>query len=214
MSVYILIEGVLIGFVVAVPVGPLGLLCISRALLLGPVTGLFSGLGVATADSLAAGIAALGISFVSEFLSDHQIILRLMGGLFLVYLGVSIYKTEPRQQLPPTNVNGLLAAYATTLFLTVSNPVTILSFIAIYAGWHVESMSGRYISAAILASGVFIGSALWWIALFLGLTAFRERFNLRILGCVHRVSGALIAGFGLVVLLSLSPLRSLLGFEF
>lgn len=214
MSAYILIEGILIGFVVAVPVGPLGLLCINRALLLGPVTGLVSGLGVATADALAAGIAALGISLVSEFLSDHQIILRLLGGAFLVYLGLSIYQTKPRQQLPPSSVNGLLSAYATTLFLTFSNPVTILSFIAIYAGWHVESMSGRYVSAAILTSGVFIGSALWWIALFVGLTAFREKFSLRIVGWIHRVSGALIAGFGLVVLLSLSPLKAMLGIEF
>jgi threonine/homoserine/homoserine lactone efflux protein len=214
MSAYILIEGILIGFVVAVPVGPLGLLCINRALLLGPVTGLISGLGVATADALAAGIAALGISFVYGFLSDHQIILRLLGGAFLVYLGLSIYQTKPTRQPPPSRVNSLLSAYATTLFLTFSNPVTILSFIAIYAGWHVESMSGRYVSAAILTLGVFIGSALWWIALFVGLTAFREKFSLRIVGWIHRVSGALIAGFGLVVLLSLSPLKAMLGIEF
>jgi threonine/homoserine/homoserine lactone efflux protein len=210
MSAYIFIEGILIGFVVAVPVGPLGLLCINRALMLGPVTGLFSGLGVATADALAAGIAALGIYFISDFLSDHQIILRLLGGIFLVYLGLNIYRSKPKPQLTPSNVNGLLAAYATTLFLTFSNPVTILSFIAIYAGWHVESMSGRYVSAAILASGVFVGSALWWLALFLGLTAFRERFNLHILAWVHRVSGVIITGFGLLVLLSLSPLRGML----
>jgi threonine/homoserine/homoserine lactone efflux protein len=214
MSAYILIEGILIGFVVAVPVGPLGLLCINRALLLGPATGLFSGLGVATADALAAGIAALGVSFVAGFLSDHQIILRLLGGVFLVYLGLSIYQTKPRRQPPPSSVNGLISAYATTLFLTFSNPVTILSFIAIYAGWHVESMSGRYVSAAILTSGVFIGSALWWIALFVGLTTFREKFSLRIVGCIHRVSGALIAGFGLVILLSLSPLKAMLGIKF
>ncbi len=214
MSAYILIEGMLIGFVVAVPVGPLGLLCINRALLLGPITGLFSGLGVATADALAAGMAALGISFVEEFLTDHQIILRLLGGVFLVYLGLTIYQTKPRRQPPPTTVNGLLSAYATTFFLTFSNPVTILSFIAIYAGWHVESMSGRYVSAGILTSGVFIGSALWWIALFVGLTTFREKFNLHILRWIQRVSGALIAGFGVVVLLSLSPLRVLLGIEF
>jgi threonine/homoserine/homoserine lactone efflux protein len=214
MSAYILIEGILIGFVVAVPVGPLGLLCINRALLLGPVTGLFSGLGVATADALAAGIAALGISFVEEFLSDHQVILRLVGGALLVYLGLSIYNSKPKQQQPPPSVNGLVSAYATTFILTFSNPVTILSFIAIYAGWHVESMSGRYVSAAILTSGVFIGSALWWIALFVGLTAFREKFSLRIVGWVQRVSGALIAGFGLVVLLSLSPLKAVLGIKF
>jgi threonine/homoserine/homoserine lactone efflux protein len=214
MSAYILILGIIIGIMIAVPVGPLGLLCISRALMSGPATGLFSGLGVATADALAAGIAALGVSFVSDFLSDHQIILRLLGGVFLVYLGIRIYRGRPRPEIPPSSVNGLVAVYATTLFLTLSNPVTFLQFIAIYAGWHVESMSGRYVAAAVLALGVFIGSALWWVALFVGLTTFRERFNLRILAWVQRVSGVLIAGFGMVVLLSLSPLRGVLGFKF
>jgi threonine/homoserine/homoserine lactone efflux protein len=211
MSAYILILGIIIGVMVAVPVGPLGLLCINRALMFGPVIGLVSGLGVATADALAAGAAALGVSFVSDFLSDHQIIVRLLGGVFLVYLGINIYRSKPRPEIPPSNVNGSLAAYAATFFLTLSNPVTFLQFIAIYAGWHVESMSGRYFAAATLALGVFTGSALWWVALFVGLTTFRERFNLRILTWVHRVSGILIAGSGLGVLLSLSPLRSVLG---
>jgi threonine/homoserine/homoserine lactone efflux protein len=214
MSDYLLIQGLLIGFVVAVPVGPLGLLCINRALLLGPISGLYSGLGVATADALAAAIAALGISLVSGFLTQHQIVFRLIGGLFLFYLGVKIYTSKPKQQPPPRNVNSLLSAYATTLFLTISNPVTILSFVAIYAGWHVQSLAGDYIAAAILTCGVFVGSALWWIALFVGLTAFRDKFSLRILGWIHRVSGALIAGFGIVVLLSLSPLTTLLGIKF
>lgn len=204
----------MIGLVVAVPVGPLGLLCINRALMFGPLCGLMSGLGVATADALAAGIAALSISLISGFFSEYQIALRLIGGIFLCYLGYMIYKTEPRGETPSNNVNGLLGAYATTFLLTISNPVTIVSFVAIYAGWHVPSLHGRYVAAATLTAGVFAGSALWWAALFIGLTAFRDRFSLRFLGWVHRVSGALIAGFGAAVLLSLSPLTKSLGFEF
>jgi threonine/homoserine/homoserine lactone efflux protein len=214
MSVYYIIQGVLIGFVVAVPVGPLGLLCINRALAMGAICGLFSGLGVASADALAASLAALGISFVSNFFTEHQILLRLAGGVFLCYLGWQIYATKPKEQLAPANVNGLLNAYATTFFLTFSNPVTILSFIAIYAGWHVPSLQGRYLAAALLALGVFIGSALWWVGLFIGMKLFRRQFNLRTLRWVHRVSGALILGFGIVVLLSLSPLKQNLGIEF
>jgi threonine/homoserine/homoserine lactone efflux protein len=214
MSIYLLIEGMLIGLVVAVPVGPLGLLCINRALSMGAVCGFFSGLGVATADALAAGIAALGISLISGFLVDHQLALRLVGGTFLCYLGYKIYKTEPVSQAPINNVHGLLSAYATTFFLTISNPVTLLSFIAIYAGWHVPSLHGRYIAAATLTAGVFSGSALWWVGLFIGLTTFRDRFSLRFLFWVHRVSGALIAGFGVVVLLSLASLAHSLGVRF
>jgi threonine/homoserine/homoserine lactone efflux protein len=214
MSVYLLIEGIMIGLVVAVPVGPLGLLCINRALMLGPVCGLFSGLGVATADAIAAGIAALGITLVSSFLVDHQIGLRLVGGVFLCYLGLKIFRTEAVSRVPVNSVNGLASAFATTFLLTLSNPVTILSFVAIYAGWHVPALHGRYIAAATLTAGVFTGSALWWVALFIGLTTFRDRFNLTFLFWVHRVSGAVIAGFGIVVLLSLSPLRRVLGWEF
>ena len=214
MPIYLLIEGMFIGLVVAVPVGPLGLLCINRALMMGPVCGLFSGLGVATADALAAGIAALGISLVSGFLVEHQLMLRLVGGIFLCYLGYKIYRTEPVAQAPINNVNGLLSAYATTFLLTFSNPVTILSFVAIYAGWHVPSLHGHYIAAAILTAGVFSGSALWWVGLFIGLTAFHDKFSLRFLFWVHRVSGAVIAASGIVVLLSLAPLRQSLGIEF
>jgi threonine/homoserine/homoserine lactone efflux protein len=214
MPITLLLQGILMGLVVAVPVGPLGLLCINRALALGPTYGLFSGLGVATADALAAAIAALSIALVSGFLSEYQLILRLFGGAFLCYLGYTIYMTEPVTQAPIKDINGLFGAYATTFLLTFSNPVTILSFVAIYAGWHVPSLAGQYVAAATLTIGVFIGSALWWVALFLGLEAFHEKFNLRFLFWVHRVSGAIIAGLGVVVLFSLSPWGQGLGVKF
>jgi threonine/homoserine/homoserine lactone efflux protein len=214
MSIYLLIEGIMIGVVVAVPVGPLGLLCINRALMLGPLYGLCSGLGVATADAIAAGIAALGITLISGFLTDYQVLLRFIGGIFLCYLGYKIYRTEPVSRMPIKTVNGLLSAFATTFVLTLSNPVTILSFVAIYAGWHVPSLQGQYVAAATLTVGVFTGSTLWWVGLFVGLTAFHRKFDLRFLFWVHRVSGAVIASSGVFVLLSLSPLKQSLGIQF
>jgi threonine/homoserine/homoserine lactone efflux protein len=214
MALYLLLQGMIIGLVVAVPVGPLGLLCINRALVMGPWCGLLSGFGVATADALAAGIAALGISLVSAFLTDHQTGLRFIGGMFLCYLGLKIYNCEPTRQAPSNDFNGWFGAYATTFLLTLSNPVTILSFIAIYAGWGIESLSGHYFAAAILMLGVFIGSAMWWIALFVGLTAFRDKFSMRVLRWIHKISGLVIASFGVVVLLSLIPIKSTLGSRF
>ena len=212
MTIHLLLTGAMMGLVVAVPVGPLGLLCINRALTLGPWYGLFSGLGIATADALAGGIAALSISLVSQFLIDHQFAFRLVGGLFLCYLGYEIYCAHPGQQPPRTRtVNGLARTYVATFLLTLSNPVTILSFVAIYAAWHTHSMTGHYGGAAVFAAGVFIGSASWWVALFLGLTVFRERFNLRLLWWIHRISGAGIAVFGIILLLSISPLSAILG---
>jgi len=214
MFAYLLIEGVLIGIMIAVPVGPLGLLCINRALTTGALCGLVSGLGVASADALVAGIVALGVSLISGFLIEHQFLLRLVGGVLLCCLGVKIYTTKPKQGPPPNNVNGLFGTYATTFLLTFSNPVTVLQFIAIYAGWGVTSLSGRYFAAAILTLGVFTGSACWWIALFVGLTMFHHKFTLEVVGWIHRISGAVIAGAGFIILLSLSPLRTTLGIQF
>jgi threonine/homoserine/homoserine lactone efflux protein len=127
---------------------------------------------------------------------------RLVGGTFLFCLGVSMFRSQPKMQPPPRGVNGLIGAYATTFVLTISNPVTILSFVAIYAGWHVESLQGNYWGAATLTLGVFLGSALWWVGLFIGLTACRERFSLEFLRRVHQISGMVIAGFGVLVLSS------------
>jgi len=214
MPIFHVIQGILIGLVVAVPVGPLGLLCINRTLMLGALGGLASGLGVASGDALAAGIAALGISFVSDFLFEYQVLLRLIGGIFLCVIGYRIYHIEPAVKLPTISNNGLLGAYATAFFLTISNPATILSFIAIYAGWHVPTLHGHYLSAALLMIGVFIGSGLWWVMLFTGLTLFRLNISHGFLGWVHRVSGVVIVGFGLTVLLSLSPLKQALNIIF
>ena len=214
MTIYLFIEGILIGLVVAVPVGPLGLLCINRALMLGPQCGFFYGGGVATAEAQAAGIAALSISLISGLFVEHQLALRLVGGIFLCFLGCKIYRSEPASQAPVNNVNGLLSAYVTTFLLAFSNPLTILSFVAIYAGWHVPSLDGRYVAAVTLTGGVFTGSALWWVGLFIALTTFHNKLNLRFLLWVHRVSGAIIAGFGVVVLLSLTPLTQVVGVQF
>jgi len=214
MPLFHVFQGILIGLVVAVPVGPLGLLCINRSLMLGALAGLASGLGVASADALAAGIAALGISLVSDFLVEYQILLRLIGGMFLCVLGYRIYRTEPAVKVPTISTNGLLGAYATTFFLTFSNPVTILSFVAIYAGWHVPTLHGHYLPAALLMTGVFMGSGLWWVLLFIGLTLFRLNISHGFLGWIHRVSGAVIVGFGVIVLLSVSPLTQALNINF
>lgn len=203
MEIRFFLEGLIIGFVIAVPVGPIGLLCINRTLSGGPTYGFFSGLGIATADAISAAIAVLGLTLISNFLISQQIWFRLIGGLFLCYLGFRIFLARPAVQTTSVKESSLMGAYASTFFLTFTNPVTILSFVAIYAGWGVESLSGDYFSAAVLTLGVFTGSALWWIILSGGLLLFETRFTHHGLRWVHRISGAIIAGFGFFVLLSL-----------
>jgi threonine/homoserine/homoserine lactone efflux protein len=199
------LKAFLIGLMIAVPVGPIGLLCVNRTLSKGPVYGLFSGLGVATADAISAGIVALGLTLVSGFFIDQQVWLRLIGGFFLCCIGIQIFTTEPSQRSASNGETNLLGAYASTFFLTFTNPLTPLSFVAIYAGWGVEDMTGHYFASAILTAGVFCGSASWWVALSSGMPVVRMMFTHEGLRWVHRVSGAIIAGFGFIVLLSLFP---------
>jgi threonine/homoserine/homoserine lactone efflux protein len=198
----LLLRGLVIGFSIAAPVGPIGVLCIRRTLAAGRASGLVSGLGAATADAIYGCIAGFGLTFVSTFLVSQQVWLRLFGGLFLCYLGLKTLFARPAEQASGAKENGLLGAYASTFFLTLTNPMTIISFAAIFAGLGLASTSGSYGSAGILVLGVFSGSALWWLILSGSVGIFREKFNFYGLQWVNRISSAIIIGFGLFALLS------------
>jgi threonine/homoserine/homoserine lactone efflux protein len=198
-----LLKGVIIGFSIAAPVGPIGLLCIRRTLAEGRTAGLVSGLGAATADAIYGCIAGFGLTFISTLLISQQVWFRVIGGLFLCYLGLKTFLSRPAAQTASAKGNGLIGAYASTFFLTLTNPITILSFAAIFAGLGVASTSGNYISASVLVLGVFSGSALWWLLLSGGVAFFQTKFNIRELKWVNRISGIVILLFGLYVLLSM-----------
>ncbi|HEX7619582.1 MAG TPA: LysE family transporter [Anaerolineales bacterium] len=203
IEITFLLRGLIIGFSIAAPVGPIGILCIRRTLADGWASGLVSGLGAASADAIYGCIAGFGLAYISNFLVSQQVWLRLIGGIFLCFLGVKTLLAKPAEQPSPGKGNGLLAAYASTFFLTLTNPMTIISFAAIFAGLGLGAATGNYGSAGILVLGVFTGSAFWWILLSSGVGIFRARFNTRLLRWVNRISGAIIIGFGLFALLSL-----------
>jgi len=202
MDIGFFFRGLIIGFSIAAPVGPIGVLCIRRTLAQGRASGLVSGLGAATADAIYGCIAGFGLTFISHFLLSQQIWLRLIGGIFLCFLGLKTFLSQPAQQAALAKKNGRLGAYASTFFLTLSNPMTIISFAAIFAGLGLASTDGDYVPAGVLVLGVFIGSALWWLMLSSGISVFREKFNPHGLQWVNKISGAIIAGFGLLALLS------------
>jgi threonine/homoserine/homoserine lactone efflux protein len=202
MDIIFLLRGLAIGFSIAAPVGPIGVLCIRRTLAEGRASGLVSGLGAATADAIYGGIAGFGLAFISNFLVSQQVWLRLVGGVFLCYLGLKTLSAKPAEQAVLAKGNGLVGAYASTFFLTLTNPMTVISFAAIFAGLGLASTSGNYVSAGVLVLGVFIGSALWWLILSSGVGMFREKFNPARSQWVKRISGAIITGFGLFALLS------------
>jgi threonine/homoserine/homoserine lactone efflux protein len=125
-----------------------------------------------------------------------------MGGMFLCYLGLKTLLAKPAEQAVVTKGRGLIGAYASTFFLTLTNPMTVISFAAIFAGLGLADAGEEYVSAEVLVLGVFIGSALWWLVLSGGVGVFREKFSSHGLQWVNRISGVIITGFGLLALLS------------
>lgn len=202
MDIGLFLKGLAIGFSIAAPVGPIGVLCIRRTLADGRAAGLVSGLGAATADAIYGCVAGFGLTFISSALISQQVWLRIIGGAFLCYLSLKTLLSRPAEEAAPAGANSLIGAYASTFFLTLTNPMTILSFAAIFAG--LGGASGNYASAGILVLGVFIGSALWWLTLSTGVSLFRTKFTPHGLRWVNRVSGLVIAAFGLLALLSVT----------
>lgn len=201
MDISLFIRGLLIGLSIAAPVGPIGVLCIRRTLSDGRAAGFASGLGAATADALFGCVAGFGLTFISGVLLAQQGWFRLIGGLFLCYLGVKTLLSHPAEVAATAQGKGLLGAYTSTLFLTATNPLTIFAFAAIYAG--LGAATGNYGAALTLVAGVFTGSALWWLLLSGGVSLFRAKFNARSLLWVNRISGVVVVGFGLLALSSL-----------
>jgi len=198
-----LLRGLIMGFSIAAPVGPIGVLCIRRTLAEGQRAGLFTGLGAATAVAIYGCIADFGLFFISSILIAQEIWLRLAGGLFLCYLGVRTFTAIPAEHFSKVKRYDLIGAYVSTFVLTLTNPMTVISFVAIFAGLGVPSGGGNYASASLLVLGVFFGSVLWWAVLSSTVSLFRRRFDASWLRWVNRISGLVIFGFGLVALLSL-----------
>jgi threonine/homoserine/homoserine lactone efflux protein len=197
------LKGLVIGFSIAAPVGPIGLLCIRRSLADGPRVGLATGLGAATADAAYGAVAGFGLTAISAFLVGQRFWLALGGGLFLCYLGVRTFVSKPAPQAATVQGSGLFAAYLSTFALTLTNPLTILSFAAVFAGFGLGS-SPDYVAASVLVGGVFLGSALWWLLLSNGVALFRSRVTDAWMRRVNQLSGGLILAFGLYALGSLA----------
>ncbi|GAC1398922.1 MAG: LysE family transporter [Ktedonobacteraceae bacterium] len=203
MDVSFFVRGLLIGLSIAAAVGPMSILCIQRTIHKGQHYGLISGLGIATADALYGCIAAFGLTFISHFLVSQQLWIRLVGGLFLVYLGIRTLLSKPTERAAVTKADGFVGAYVSTLLLTLTNPLTILSFVAIFAGIGVGSASKNYGSATVVVLGVFVGSVLWWCFLTSIVSFLRRRFTPLWLLWINRVSGGIILLFGIAALVRL-----------
>ncbi len=194
-------QGLIIGFAIAAPVGPIGVLCIQRSLHEGFKIGLMTGLGAALADGAYGLIAGFGLTAVSSFLMDYQFWIRLIGGLFLLYLGIKLFFTPARTQSTGNSDRSAWHAFGTTFLLTLTNPATILSFIAVFAGLGLGTTSTDYAHAVILVLGIILGSAIWWLFLSGGVAfILHHRLTPATMQSINRFSGIIILAFSVFAL--------------
>ncbi|EOQ15644.1 hypothetical protein KQ3_05095 [Bacillus cereus B5-2] len=192
-----LLKGLIIGFSIAAPVGPIGILCIRRTLENGRFVGFMSGLGAATADGLYGLIACLSLTVITNYLINQQLWFQLIGGIFLGYLGVKTYKSKPLNTTTKSKNEQNIKAYISTFFLTITNPVTILSFISLFSGVGIANSDIDLMEKLILVLGVFLGSILWWLFLSMVVSLLKKRINAHFLIIINKTSGLILLLFSL-----------------
>lgn len=202
MDLTIFLKGIIIGFAMAVPVGPIGIMCIRRTLTDGRLRGLMIGLGAATADMLYGCVAAFGLTVISNVITIERTWIRLVGGAFLLFIGVGTFRAQPVDPKLPIDSSGMMRSYLSTFFLTLTNPTTIFVFIALFAALGVRNHLSIF-SASTLVMGVFIGSSLWFLCLSAVVIFFRKRLDRVGLRWVNRIAGVLIIISGVITIVSL-----------
>lgn len=204
MDLPFFVRGILVGVAIAVPVGPIGVLCVRRTILRGPISGLISGLGAAIADTLFGCIAAFGLTAVSDVLIQHQGWLKLGGGAFLCAIGLRSFTTDPKLPAQYNTDHNLLGDFMSTFLLALTNPVTILALAAIFAALGVLNGDMDGANTTTLVGGVFVGSAAWWLLLASIALPMRGRLDPNHLEWIARIAGVLLLASGLYVLASIA----------
>ena len=209
MALLILIKGLAVGIIIALPAGPVGVLCVRRCLFEGARYGLVSGIGAAVADACFAAIAGFGVTFLRDWLLDYQDWFGLAGGIFLIGFGAKALLLGHPREPEPLAGERLLGTFVSSFMLTIANPITILAFAAIFAKLGADAATGLR-DVSLLVAGVFLGSLAWWLGISFGIAAMRHRAGDVVLMWLNRISGAILlsSGGGLLVLASRSLLRA------
>jgi threonine/homoserine/homoserine lactone efflux protein len=208
-----ILDGIIIGFSASVPLGPIGVLCIQRTLNKGRMAGFFSGLGAAFSDTIYAIIAGFSLSFIVSFIEKQLLYIQIIGAGILIFLGVRIFFSNPAKQLRKQRKGKgtLLQDFASTFFITISNPLAIFLFLAFFAGFGVVKPGSGYTNHLLLIGGVTVGASLWWFILSSVINLFRSKINLRRLWWLNKIAGAtivLLVIVAFVFFLIESPLES------
>ncbi len=200
MELTFFIKGLIAGFIICVPFGPIGLLCVMRTLTDGKVAGIASVLGASVMDAIYCAFAGLGVSYISNFVNNESMVLRLAGGVILIALGIKIFLIHATEKTPEAKGHGLLASFGSSFFLMLTNPLAILVFSATFSALGIGGWRYAHISTGMLVAGVFVGSALWAPILVAAVATFSPQLTLAQLRLANRISGVVLLGFGVVAM--------------
>ena len=195
------LKGIFIGLLIAIPVGPVGILCVHRVIAKGRLAGLFSGLGASVADGLYGAVAAFGLTLISDFLIGYNFWIRLFGGIFIIIIGIRMYLTKPVLDIEDDVPNTLGRDFMSTFIVTITNPLTIMGFLAIFAGLNLINTHRGYMDASILVAGVVAGSCIWWLTLVVIFGFICSKFEISCLGALNKIVGIVVVMMGLFTII-------------
>lgn len=191
MDLNLLWKGVVTGLAVSIPLGPLGILCIQRTVNKNWKSGIFSGIGIATADTVYAFVAGFGLSIIIDFIRTYELYFKLVGFFVLILLGIYIFRSNPTKQIQDYKRKGSshLQDFLTTFLVTLSNPLSVFVFIAIFTGYSIVLQFSQPLEALLLFGGIFIGGSLWWFIITGFANLFRHKLTINTLYWANRIIG-------------------------
>ncbi|MCT4614796.1 MAG: LysE family transporter [Marinifilaceae bacterium] len=210
MDLHYILKGIIVGLTVSIPLGPIGVIIIQKTIQKGRMAGFLAGMGAAVADLFYASVAAFGLGVVMNFIKEQEFYLQLVGSLILAIVGMKIFYTNPVKQLRShkSSKKGFLEDFLSIFLLTITNPIAVFVFVAIFAGASFINTDSGITNELFLIIGVFLGGALWWYTLSTVINIFRKKFRLKQLFWINRISGIIIAILGVLAFLaSFEPVR-------
>jgi threonine/homoserine/homoserine lactone efflux protein len=200
----VILKGILLGLMVSMPLGPVSIILINRTIKRGFLSGFFSGLGLASADTFLAILAALGFSVIIGFIKEERFILTIIAGLVVIGVGIKVFLSNPVKDFRDRDKanKSLWRDFYSVFVLSITNPYTILIFVAFFSGIHINGNIKPELVPFLLIPGVFLGAMAWWFSLTYFLSRFKKKIRLRAIVRINKLGGIVIIAIGILLLLS------------
>ncbi len=191
MDINLIWVGIIIGLAISIPLGPLGILCVQRTVNNTWKSGIFSGFGVAAADTVYSIIAGFGLSVIINLIRTYELYFKLVGLVTLICLGIYIFRSNHPKQIQENKEYSAsqFHDFLTTFLFTLSNPLSVLVFVAIFTSYSIAFQFSHPFEALLTITGIFVGCSLWWTSLTGFAAIFRHKFNINVLYLVNRIVG-------------------------